>query len=782
MAYFGNDLQVAFPSYRAIDSISASFNGVLKTFPLRVGGLAPVPFPVNAYQCLISVNNVVLAPDPTGTVGFNLVGTNIVFATAPTGGQSFFGVILAGADYVTVGAQFPDGTVSAPSITFENDSDTGFYRYGANEIGIAVGGALAGTIKSGGITQTFAAGTEASPSIAFTSDPTTGFYSPGANQIGLSLGGVKKFSFDSSSNGIFEGSVYIRSANSLRFYNSANTNYLGFKAAAALGTSVNWTLPSADGSANTYLKTDGAGTLSFSSLPAGTTSTAGILQLTDSVSSTSTTTAATPNSVKTVYDLIAGGGSYLPLTGGALTGNLTLNAQNSVRWADADSSNWVAFKSPATVTSNVTWTLPSTDGSNGQGLTTDGAGTLTWSSLGNAFLSSNNAFTGANTFYNATGQTFGTATSTNDGIVIQGRAGGTTSLRATLVPGTLTGSRTITLPDTTGTVVVTGSTGTVSNSMLSNSSVTVNGTSISLGGSGIITSNLTNALTINNSGSGAASGSTFDGSVARTISYNSIGAAGTGTSNTFTGAQTINGNLTLNAQGALRLADFDSSNYVGFQSPTTVTSNVTWTLPSADGTTNQALVTNGSGVLSFLSLLSGVSIQSFTTGTAATYTPTAGRSNFLVIATGGGGGGAGSTGSGSSGNSTTFTPAGTGTALTCTGGSGGVYSATNGGVASASGGTGSGGQLNIGGGIGGCCYQSITPGGASFWGLLGAGARSVFANNAFTGGGGAGGTAIRAYNATEMGATATYTIGTGGAGGTGSGQTGGGGVILILEF
>jgi hypothetical protein len=42
-----------------------------------------------------------------------------------------------------------------------------------------------------------------------------------------------------------------------------------------------------------------------SKLQAGTTTNAGALQLTDSTSSTSTTTAATPNSVKTTYDLAA---------------------------------------------------------------------------------------------------------------------------------------------------------------------------------------------------------------------------------------------------------------------------------------------------------------------------------------------------------------------------------------------------------------------------------------------------------------------------------------------
>jgi hypothetical protein len=68
----------------------------------------------------------------------------------------------------------------------------------------------------------------------------------------------------------------------------------------------------------------------------------------------------------------------------------------------------------------------------------------------------NNAFTGANTFYNATGQTFGTATSTQDGIILAGRAGGSSSFRATLQPTTLTASRTLTLPDATSTVAVLG--------------------------------------------------------------------------------------------------------------------------------------------------------------------------------------------------------------------------------------------------------------------------------------------------------------------------------------
>jgi len=63
-------------------------------------------------------------------------------------------------------------------------------------------------------------------------------------------------------------------------------------------------------------------------------------------------------------------------------GNFTLNSQNSLRFADADSSNYVAFKAPTTVVSNVTYTLPSSDGAVGQVLSTDGNGNLNWISSG----------------------------------------------------------------------------------------------------------------------------------------------------------------------------------------------------------------------------------------------------------------------------------------------------------------------------------------------------------------------------------------------------------------
>ena len=57
--------------------------------------------------------------------------------------------------------------------------------------------------------------------------------------------------------------------------------------------------------------------------------------------------------------------------------------------------------------------------------------------------------------------------------------------------------------------------------------------------------------------------------------------------------------IRVNATGELKLYDSDDSNYVSFKSAGTVSSNVAWTLPSADGSSGQALTTNGSGTLSW---------------------------------------------------------------------------------------------------------------------------------------------------------------------------------------
>ena len=122
--------------YKIIDDISSGFNGSATSFALQVGGATPVPFPKFEQQLLISVNGVIQEPDPTGSAGFKLSGTNIVFSSAPTNGHAFFGVIYAGADYVNAGGTFPDGSINFPSITFSADTNTGFTRTASGTVAL----------------------------------------------------------------------------------------------------------------------------------------------------------------------------------------------------------------------------------------------------------------------------------------------------------------------------------------------------------------------------------------------------------------------------------------------------------------------------------------------------------------------------------------------------------------------------------------------------------------------------------------------------------------------
>ena len=68
-------------------------------------------------------------------------------------------------------------------------------------------------------------------------------------------------------------------------------------------------------------------------------------------------------------------------TGVQFVKDVQINAQEELRFADADSSNYVGFKSPATVAANKVWTLPDADGTTGQALTTNGTATLAWSNV-----------------------------------------------------------------------------------------------------------------------------------------------------------------------------------------------------------------------------------------------------------------------------------------------------------------------------------------------------------------------------------------------------------------
>jgi hypothetical protein len=82
---------------------------------------------------------------------------------------------------------------------------------------------------------------------------------------------------------------------------------------------------------------------------AASTSAAGVVQLNDTVTSTSDTQAATPSAVKFVYDLVA---AALPKTGGTMTGNIIFSTGTTVNFADTTSASVAAADQLATVVDN----------------------------------------------------------------------------------------------------------------------------------------------------------------------------------------------------------------------------------------------------------------------------------------------------------------------------------------------------------------------------------------------------------------------------------------------
>lgn len=111
----------------------------------------------------------------------------------------------------------------------------------------------------------------------------------------------------------------------------------------------------------------------------------------------------------------------------AVVGNSTAGSEIRLPEDTDNGSNYVAIKAPDNIASNATLTAP--------------AVTDTIATIGTA-----QTFTAAQTF-RAASAIRSEAASTQDAMVIAGRAGGTSSYALTLTPATLSASRTVTFPD-----------------------------------------------------------------------------------------------------------------------------------------------------------------------------------------------------------------------------------------------------------------------------------------------------------------------------------------------
>jgi hypothetical protein len=132
---------------------------------------------------------------------------------------SSFVIQIAGATVATFGASgpvyptgaqisYPAGTVAAPSFAFTGDLDTGIYRIGANNLGVAVNGAkvldvgTAGLGVTGTLTPTgqtiLPAGTVGAPSAVFAGSLTTGWYQSAADRFDFAASGTAAARLDAN--------------------------------------------------------------------------------------------------------------------------------------------------------------------------------------------------------------------------------------------------------------------------------------------------------------------------------------------------------------------------------------------------------------------------------------------------------------------------------------------------------------------------------------------------------------------------------------------------------
>jgi hypothetical protein len=177
-----------------------------------------------------------------------------------------------------------------------------------------------------------------------------------------------------SFNAYTKGDILVGSGTTL-LKQAVGTNGQVLTADSAMGTGVRWVTPASGTvlsvSANAPITVVSGTTNAVISIPDATTSVRGSVILTDSVSTTSSTLAATATAVKNAYDLA---NAALPRAGGTITGEVVIGSAGTLLFEGATDNTFEIQLAAADATSDKVVTLPDTTGTI---ITTGDSGTVT---------------------------------------------------------------------------------------------------------------------------------------------------------------------------------------------------------------------------------------------------------------------------------------------------------------------------------------------------------------------------------------------------------------------
>lgn len=156
-------------------------------------------------------------------VANNSSGTQDI-ANLKDNGTTVFSVVDGGY------ARGVNGAVATPTFSFLNDTNTGIYSVGADNIGISVGGTLRFDITGSAITSTLPhigpVGSASAPSYAFTGDTNTGMYRSAGGVLSFTAGGNQTMTMDGTVIAVLDpvrGQNGSSSAPTYSFTNETNT-------------------------------------------------------------------------------------------------------------------------------------------------------------------------------------------------------------------------------------------------------------------------------------------------------------------------------------------------------------------------------------------------------------------------------------------------------------------------------------------------------------------------------------------------------------------------------